>query len=112
MKAIHVAMGKRMGGEKLEGYEQVPYSENYVGIGAFSMGALGFGDVGVGDFGTGGSGTGGVGNPGGESGDAAKDAATEVFPPTPVVTTPPASTLLRQCLTRPASSFVTATRRA
>ena len=84
MNAIYTALDARLRGEKLEGYELFPYTELYLGNSkpVFFMRAQGPGDVGfgTGDLGTGGGGTGGVGSPAGESGDAAKDAATEVFP--------------------------------
>ena len=37
MKAIHIALSKRMGGEALDGYDKVPYSEYYKKIGEFKM---------------------------------------------------------------------------
>tara|TARA_B100000795_G_C22624221_1_gene370044 strand:+ start:174 stop:704 length:531 start_codon:yes stop_codon:yes gene_type:complete len=37
MRAIHIALSERMGGEALVGYEKVPYSEYYKKIGEFKM---------------------------------------------------------------------------
>ena len=91
MEAIQIALGKRMGGEKLDGYPNVPYSQYYEG-GEFSMNAQNDSTLFPGS-----TAKDGVDRAKAdeekrnkESDDAARDAAREVFPfpPSPLSFTP------------------------
>ena len=95
MEAIQIALGKRMGGDKLDGYPNVPYSQYYEG-GEFSMNAQNDSTLFPGN-----TVKDGVDRANAdeekrnkESDDAARDAAKEVVPCPPAPVTKPPATLL------------------
>ena len=95
MEAIQIALGKRMGGEKLDDYPDVPYSKYYEG-GEFSMNAQNDSTLFPGS-----TAKDGVDRAKAdeekrnkESDDAARDAAKEVVPCPPAPVTKPPATLL------------------